>query len=100
MSKIKLALPVLLLQIPDDRDQCVTHFLAALNEEGVIEKAHLKEGPLFEVCLHYAPNQLAIKKVKAIARRTGAKITRRYRHLIKPVPSRKAMHKVYITLIL
>ncbi len=44
MSKLKLDLPVLLPQIPDERDQCVTRLLAALNAEAGIEKAHLKEG--------------------------------------------------------
>lgn len=82
MSKIQLDLPVLLPQIPDERDQCVTRLLTALNAEAGIEKAHIKEGTPVEVCIHYDPDQLALNKVKAIARRTGAEITDRYRHLL------------------
>ncbi|NJC28343.1 heavy metal translocating P-type ATPase [Neolewinella antarctica] len=85
MRKIQLDLPVLLPQIPDERDQCVTRLLTALNAEGGIEKAHLKEGPTPEVCIHYDSEQLSLKKVKAIARRTGAEITGRYRHLLVDV---------------
>ncbi|TXF89278.1 heavy metal translocating P-type ATPase [Neolewinella aurantiaca] len=82
MSKLELDLPVLLPQIPDERDQCVTRLLAALNAEAGIEKAHIKEGTPAEVCIHYNPEQLALSKVKAIARRAGADITSRYRHLL------------------
>ena len=82
MSKLQLDLPVLLPQIPDERDQCVTRLLAALNAEAGIEKAHIKEGTPVEVCIHYDPDQLALSKVKAIARRAGADITSRYRHLL------------------
>ena len=82
MSKIQLDLPVLLPEIPDERDQCVTRLLAVLNAEAGIEKAHIKEGTPVEVCIHYDPDQLALSKVKAIARRAGADITSRYRHLL------------------
>jgi len=82
MSKIQLNLPVLLPKIPDERDQCVTRLLSALNAESGIEKAHLKEGSPPEVCIHYDPDQLALAKVKAIAKRAGAKITDRYHHLL------------------
>ena len=85
MSKIQLDLPVLLPQIPDERDQCVARLLTVLNAESGIEKAHLKEGPPFEVCIHYDPDQLTLEKVKAITRRTGAEITSRYRHLLVDV---------------
>jgi Cd2+/Zn2+-exporting ATPase len=82
MSKVQLDLPVLLPQIPDERDQCVTRLLSALNAESGIEKAHLKDGSPPEVCIHYDPEQIALNKVKAIASRTGAEITDRYRHLL------------------
>ncbi len=82
MSKLELDLPVLLPEIPDERDQCVTRLLAALNAEAGIEKAHIKEDTPVEVCIHYDPDQLALSKVKAIARRAGADITSRYRHLL------------------
>ena len=82
MSKLQLDLPVLLPQIPNERDQCVTRLLSALNAESGIEKVHLKEGSPPEVCIHYDPDQLALAKVKAIAKQAGAEITDRYRHLL------------------
>ncbi len=85
MSKLQLDLPVLLPEIPDERDLCVTRLLSALNAEAGIEKAHIKEGAPAEVCIHYDPDQLSLEKVKAIARRAGAEITDRYRHLLLDV---------------
>lgn len=85
MSKLQLDLPVLLPQVPDERDQCVTRLLSALNAEGGIERAHLKEGSPPEICIHYDPDQVALAKVKAIAKRAGAEITERYRHLLLDV---------------
>ncbi len=85
MSKLQLALPVLLPEIPDERDRCVDRLLAALRAEGGISEAHLKEGTPPQVCIHYDPDQLALERVKAIARRAGAEITERYRHLLLDV---------------
>jgi Cd2+/Zn2+-exporting ATPase len=85
MSKLELDLPVLLPEVPDERDQCVTSLLSALNAEGGIEKAHLKTGTPPQVCIHYDPDQVALEKVKTIARRAGAEITERYRHLLLDV---------------
>ena len=85
MSKLQLDLPVLLPEIPDERDRCVDRLLAALRAEGGISEAHLKEGTPPQVCIHYDPDQLALERVKAIARRAGAEITERYRHLLLDV---------------
>ncbi|OAV45271.1 heavy metal translocating P-type ATPase [Lewinella sp. 4G2] len=85
MSKLQLDLPVLLPEVPGERDLCVTRLLSALNAEGGIEKAHLKDGTPPQVCIHYDPDQVALEKVKAIARRAGAEITERYRHLLLDV---------------
>ena len=85
MSKLRLDLPILLPEVPDARDRCVDRLLEALRAEPAIESAHLKEGTPPEVCIHYDPDQLALEKVEALAKRAGAKITRRYRHLLLDV---------------
>jgi len=85
MSKVELDLPLLLPEIPDERDRCVDRLLAALQAEGGIDQAHLKEGTPPQVCIHYDPDQVALERVKAIARRAGAEITERYRHVLLDV---------------
>jgi Cd2+/Zn2+-exporting ATPase len=85
MNKLSLNLPVLLPEVPDARDRCVDRLLQALRAEPAVETAHLKEGAPPEVCIHYDPDQLALEKVEALAKRAGARITRRYRHLLLDV---------------
>ena len=82
MQKLQLDLPVLLPEIPHERDRCVERLLGALRGEAGIEKAHLKAGTPPVVCIHYDPDQVALEKVKALTRRAGAEITDRYRHLL------------------
>ena len=85
MNKLSLNLPVLLPEVPDARDRCVDRLLEALRAEPAIDAAHLKEGSPPEVCIHYDPDQLALEKVEALAKRAGAQLTRRYRHLLLDV---------------
>ncbi len=85
MSKLTLDLPVLLPEIPDERDRCVERLITALSSEPGVEEAHLKAGDPPQVCIHYDPDQLALEKVEALAKRAGAQITRRYRHLLLDV---------------
>ena len=85
MNKLSLNLPVLLPEVPDARDRCVDRLLEALRAEPAIDTAHLKEGSPPEVCIHYDPDQLALEKVEALAKRAGAQLTRRYRHLLLDV---------------
>ncbi|CAH1002568.1 Potassium-transporting ATPase ATP-binding subunit [Neolewinella maritima] len=85
MSKVTLDLPILLPEIPDERDRCVDRLLTALQVESGIDQAHLKEGAPPQVCIHYDRDQVALERVKAIARRAGAEITERYRHVLLDV---------------
>ena len=85
MSKIQLDLPVLLPEVPDERDRCVDRLLQSLRAEAGVDTVHLKEGSPPEVCIHYDPDQLSLEKVEALAKRAGAGITRRYRHLLLDV---------------
>ncbi len=82
MSKQRLDLPVLLPAVPDERDACVTRLLSALNAEPAVAEAHLVAGDPPQVCLHYDADRISLTKLEALARRAGAEITERYRHLL------------------
>ncbi len=85
MQKQRLDLPVLLPEVPDARDACVTRLLDALNAETGIDEAHLDGADPPQVCIHYDPDQVSLRKVESLARRAGAEITERYRHVLLDV---------------
>lgn len=85
MQKQRLDLPVLLPEVPDARDACVTRLLDALNAETGIDEAHLDGTDPPQVCIHYDPDQVSLRKVESLARGAGAEITERYRHVLLDV---------------
>lgn len=85
MKKIKLEIPVLLPEIPDEKDQCVKRLLDILKSKEGIEEAHVAEGEPALICIHYEPEVISLKKVKSIAEQNGADLTHRFRHLLLDV---------------
>ena len=85
MKKLKLDIPLLLPEIPDEKDACVGRLISILEEKEGIEKAHIKDGDPPLLCIHYDPGRLPLEKVKSIARQSGAELTGRFRHLLLDV---------------
>ena len=44
MKKLQLDIPLLLPEIPDEKDACVERLISTLEEKEGIEKAHVKDG--------------------------------------------------------
>jgi len=82
MKKIKLEIPLLLPEVPDEKDQCIERLISILDEKDGIEKAHVEDGNPPLLCIHYAPGRLPLEKVKAIARQSGAELSGRFGHLL------------------
>jgi|SRR5690625_220528 len=81
----RLDLPVLLPDVPDERDACVARLTDELTATTGIERAHVlpaHDGEPAQVCIHYDPDQLALPRIRRIAERTGARITGRYGHVV------------------
>src|SRR5690625_6029197 len=84
-ATFRLALPVLLPDVPDERDACVASLTDELTATTGIESAHVlpaHDGEPAQVCIHYDPDQLALPRIRRIAERTGARITGRYGHVV------------------
>ncbi len=85
MKKLKLDIPLLLPEIPDEKDLCIDRLISTLEEKEGIEKAHVKDGDPPLLCIHYDPGRIPLEKVKAIARQSGAELTGRFSHLLLDV---------------
>ena len=85
MNKIQIEIPILLPEIPNEKDQCVARLVQALKAKKGIEDVHIKEGTPAEICIHYDPAIISLKKVKTIAKQSGADLTHRFQHLLLDV---------------
>ncbi len=82
MKKIQIEIPILLPEAIDEKDHCIHRLVNDLEAEKGIDKVHIIDSNPSEICIHYNPELIAIKKVKEIAMQSGAKLTHRYKHLL------------------
>lgn len=80
MKKLQIEIPILLPKIPDEKDQCVQRLITSLKDEKGVDDVHIKEGTPAEICIHYDPHVISLKKVKQIAKQSGASLTHRFQH--------------------
>ncbi|GJM36025.1 MAG: ATPase [Saprospiraceae bacterium] len=85
MKKTQIEIPILLPEIPDEKDYCVTRLLEALEDKDGIKEAHIKDGNPAQICIHYDPEVVSLEKVKDIAKKNGAELTNRFHHLLLDV---------------
>jgi Cd2+/Zn2+-exporting ATPase len=85
MKKLQLKIPVILPQVPNEKDTCVERLIKELQAKEGIEKVHVadtKEDATPQLCFHYDPDIISIDRIQSLAERTGAEITEKYGHLL------------------
>ncbi len=84
LSKLKLDLPLLLPEVPDERDRCVQTLIGLLSgRDGVLE-AHViatHGSHPAQLCIHFDRDRLSLAKVRELAVAAGAQVTGRFGHL-------------------
>jgi Cd2+/Zn2+-exporting ATPase len=79
-EKLSLQLALVLPDIPDERDSCVTRLTEILQAQGV-EKVHIvQQNGEPCLCLHYDPTTLSLSEVRSLAQQAGARLSARYQH--------------------
>lgn len=85
-SKLHLELPLLLPDLPDARDRCVSALIQTLSARSGIVGAHVVDEAArpAELCIHYDPDPdlISLERVRELAKNVGAEITSRVGHLI------------------
>nr|WP_204355048.1 heavy metal translocating P-type ATPase [Bradymonas sediminis] len=97
-EKIRLDIPVLLPEVPDTRDACVSRLDAMLvGQPGIIEAHIVDEQASPKLCVHYEPDTISLQRVRELALAAGARLTERYGHLVADIAEtstpRTARHK-------
>ena len=85
MEKTRINLNILLPDVPDERDECVSRIINSLEYKRGIDKVHVvpEEGNRkAQLCFHYNPEEISITKIEQLARKAGAEITEHYGHLL------------------
>ncbi|MEX0723606.1 MAG: heavy metal translocating P-type ATPase [Gracilimonas sp.] len=87
MEKLTLNIPVILPDLPDLKDKCVSRLIGSLEGREGIQKVHVKtkgeEEPL--LCIHFNPDEISLQRIKEIAKTTGAKLHDTFGHLVMEV---------------
>ncbi len=85
MEKTKINLDIILPQVPNERDECVSRIIESLAGKRGIDKVHVvpEDGNRkAQLCFHYDPAVISINKVEQLAKQAGADITEHYGHLL------------------
>lgn len=80
---LRLDLPLLLPDLPDARDHCVKQLIDNLECRNGIHSVHVQAntaGKVSQLCVHYDPGTLSLRRIQKIAENAGAELTKRYAH--------------------
>ena len=84
-QRLRLDLPVLLPDVPNEADACVRRLVGDLSDREGMERVHVVpasgEEPA-KLCIHYDPEALSLVRVRDIAGRAGARLTGRFAHVL------------------
>lgn len=82
--KLRLDLPLVLPDVADANDSCVTRLLDTLSGRPGLIEAHVagRESGSPQLCIHYDPATLSLTRVRELANSVGAEITSRFAHLV------------------
>ncbi len=83
MEKLQIKIPLVLPDVPDEKDRCVQRLIDKLQDEDGIEKIHVsseKDDGVSQLCFHYNPDIISIDRITFLARQTGAVLTAKIGH--------------------
>ncbi|MEQ9438445.1 MAG: heavy metal translocating P-type ATPase [Cyclobacteriaceae bacterium] len=83
MKKTKIDIPILLPEVPDEKDQCVQKLIQRLQAQEGLEKVHVSDetdNGVPQLCFHYDPEEISIDRIQSLARQTGASLTEKFGH--------------------
>lgn len=84
MSKQSIKLDLVLPQIPEAQDACVSRLAGLMSETKGVQLVHLidAETKRPELCVHYQPETISLAQVERLVKAAGAELTKRYGHAI------------------
>lgn len=100
MKKLQIKLPLLLPEVPDEKDQCVQKLIQRLEDKDGLEKVHVADetdNGVPQLCFHYDPDLISLDRIRSLAEQAGAEITEKFGHkLIEVYGIRHTRHARHI----
>jgi Cd2+/Zn2+-exporting ATPase len=100
MKKLQIKIPLILPEVPDDKDRCVQKLIQRLEDKEGLEKVHVADetdNGIPQLCFHYDPELISIDRIQSLAEQTGAEITQKFGHkLIEVEGIRHTRHARHI----
>ena len=90
MNKERIELQLLLPNLPDAGDACVTRLADLLASKAGIDSSHAiksVDGKVDQICIHYDSRIVSTGDVRELAKRAGVELDQRYGHWIKTSPA-------------
>ena len=104
MKKLQIKIPLLLPEVPDEKDQCVQKLIQQLENKEGLEKVHVADktdNGVPQLCFHYDPELISIDRIQSLAEQAGAEITQKFGHkLIEVEGIRHPRHARHIERVL
>lgn len=102
-TRTRIDLPLLLPEVPDERDECVARLQAILQSEpGILHTHVVSEGNSPKLCLHYDPSVVSLAQVNRQAHIAGARVTQEFGHAmfqIRAIDGEDAARRIEHTLL-
>ena len=84
-EKLRLDIPILLPDVIDAADACVTRLMAELHGRDGVQSVHVRapaDGAAAQLCVHYDASILPLPRIRELVASAGAKVTERYGHIL------------------
>ncbi len=100
MKKLQIKIPLLLPEVPDEKDQCVQKLIQQLQGKEGLGKVHVADetnNGVPQLCFHYDPELISLDRIQSLAEQTGVEITQKFGHkLIEVEGIRHTRHARHI----
>lgn len=82
--KLRLDLPLVLPDVDDVEDRCVSRLVGALSGRPGIAEAHVVAGAgsAPQLCIHYDPAAISLTRVRELVQSVGAQLSERFSHVL------------------
>ena len=70
MKKLQIKIPLLLPEVPDEKDQCVKKLIIYLQDTEGLEKVHVADeidNGVPQLCFHYDPELISIDRIQSVS---------------------------------